>query len=72
MPQQIRATLCRQRPAAQTDDWAHVILDYGRRKVILHCSLLATSDSPRFMVHGMNASMIKRLPDQRDPSCWLD
>jgi predicted dehydrogenase len=66
MPQQISATLCRQRPTAQTDDWAHVILDYGRRKIILHCSLLAASGSPRFMVHGMNASVIKRLPDQQE------
>jgi predicted dehydrogenase len=66
MPRQISATLCRQRPAAQTDDWAHVILDYGRRQIILHCSLLAASGSPRFMVHGMNASVMKRLPDQQE------
>jgi len=66
MPQEITATLANQRVGAQTDDWAHVLLDYGRRKVILHCSLLVASGSPRFTVHGTRGSLIKRLPDQQE------
>jgi predicted dehydrogenase len=66
MPQRITATLANQRAGAQTDDWAHVLLDYGRRKVILHCGLLAASGSPRFTVHGTRASLIKRLPDPQE------
>src|SRR5579871_2377508 len=66
MPQRVSATISAQRPGAQTDDWAHVLLDYGRRKVILHCSLLAASGTPRFMVHGTRGSAIKRLPDQQE------
>jgi predicted dehydrogenase len=66
MPQKITATLAKQRAGAQTDDWAHVLLDYGRRKVILHGSLLAASGSPRFTVHGVRGSLIKRLPDPQE------
>ena len=66
MPQKITATLANQRAGAQTDDWAHVLLDYGSRKVILHCSLLAASGSPRFTVHGTHGSLIKRLPDPQE------
>jgi predicted dehydrogenase len=66
MPQKITATLANQRAGAQTDDWAHVLLDYERRKVILHCSLLAASGSPRFTVHGTRGSLIKRLADPQE------
>ena len=66
MPQKITATLADQRAGGQTDDWAHVLLDYGRRKVILHCSLLAASGSPRFTIHGTRGSLIKRLPDPQE------
>ena len=66
MPQKITAMLADQRVGAQTDDWAHVLLDYGRRKVILHCSLLVASGSPRFTVHGTRGSLIKRLPDPQE------
>jgi predicted dehydrogenase len=66
MPQKITATLANQRAGAQTDDWAHVLLDYGSRKVILHGSLLAASGSPRFTVHGVRGSLIKRLPDPQE------
>ncbi len=66
MPQKITATLANQRVGAQTDDWAHVLLDYGRLKVILHCSLLVASSSPRFTVHGTRGSLIKRLPDPQE------
>ena len=66
MPQKITATLGNQRAGAQTDDWAHVLLDYTRLKVILHGSLLAASGSPRFTVHGVRGSLIKRLPDPQE------
>jgi predicted dehydrogenase len=66
MPQNIAATLANQRAGAQTDDWAHVLLDYGSCKVILHGSLLAASGSPRFTVHGVRGSLIKRLPDPQE------
>jgi predicted dehydrogenase len=66
MPRKVRATIAHQRIGAQTDDWADVLLDYGRLKVILHCSLLAASGSPRFTVHGTDGSLIKRSPDQQE------
>jgi predicted dehydrogenase len=66
MPRKITATLANQRAGAQTDDWVHVLLDYGSRKVILHGSLLAASGSPRFTIHGLSGSLMKRLPDPQE------
>ena len=40
LPEKVSASLVRQRPYAQTDDWFHVLLDYGRLQAILHGSLM--------------------------------
>lgn len=58
LPQSISGSLAAHRAGAQTDDWAHVVLDYGRRAVILHASMLAAA-GPRFVVHGSRGSWIK-------------
>jgi predicted dehydrogenase len=59
LPARVIASLAAQRPGAQTDDWAHVILEYSRRRVILHASVLVAAPMPRFVVHGQAASWIK-------------
>jgi predicted dehydrogenase len=59
LPAAVTGHLVRQRPAAQTDDWAHVMLHYGRRQVVLHGSMLAAGGVPRFVVHGTAGSWIK-------------
>jgi len=59
LPDRVMASLAMQRPAAQTDDWAHVILEYGRLRVVLHASVLVAGRSPRFVVHGQNGSWVK-------------
>jgi predicted dehydrogenase len=59
LPERVTASLAAQRPGAQSDDWAHVILEYGRMRVILHASVLVAAPSPRFIVHGQNGSWIK-------------
>jgi len=59
LPNCVLASLAAQRPGAQTDDWAHVLLDYGRLQVILHVSLLVAARLPRFIVHGQIASWVK-------------
>jgi predicted dehydrogenase len=59
LPSQVLASLAMQRPGAQADDWAHVILDYGRLRVVLHASMLVAGRSPRFIVHGQIGTWVK-------------
>jgi predicted dehydrogenase len=59
LPTRVLASLAMQRPGAQADDWAHVILEYGRRRVVLHASMLVAARLPRFIVHGQSGTWIK-------------
>jgi predicted dehydrogenase len=59
LPNRVLASLAMQRPGAQTDDWAHVILEYGRLRVVLHASMLAAGRLPRFIVHGQIGTWVK-------------
>jgi predicted dehydrogenase len=59
LPQTVNATLVKQRSEAQTDDWFHVVLDYGRLQAILHGSVLVAGGIPRMMIHGTGGSWIK-------------
>jgi scyllo-inositol 2-dehydrogenase (NADP+) len=40
-------------------DYFHLILDYGRLKVILHSGSLVRGEIPRFQIHGEKGSFIK-------------
>ena len=59
LPNHVQAILAAQRPGAETDDWAHVLLDYGRAQTILHASLLVPARLPRFIVLGDSGSWVK-------------
>jgi len=59
LPGRVTASLAAQRRGAQSDDWAHVILEYSRLRVILHTSVLVAAPLPRFVVHGQAGSWIK-------------
>lgn len=59
LPDALTASLATQRPGGSTDDWAHAILYYGERRVILHASALAAARLPRFIVNGTRGSWIK-------------
>jgi predicted dehydrogenase len=59
LPDRVTACLAAQRSGSAVDDWAHVILEYGRLRVILHASVLVAAPSPRFVVHGQRGSWIK-------------
>jgi scyllo-inositol 2-dehydrogenase (NADP+) len=48
-----------QRPLGQAVDYFHVILRYGRRRVILHGASLVVAEIPRFVVHGALGSYTK-------------
>ncbi|MGO1001944.1 oxidoreductase [Lysobacter sp. CA196] len=66
LPERVIASLATQRPGAQVSDWAHAVLEYGTRRVILHGSMLAAGGSPRFLVHGTRGSVVKTLADRQE------
>lgn len=59
LPDRVIASMAVQRTGAQSNDWAHVVLEYSRLRVVLHTSVLAAAPPPRFVVHGHAASWIK-------------
>jgi predicted dehydrogenase len=65
-PSAISGRLARQRAGAEVDDWAHVILDYGRLQVILHAACLAASAAPRFRIHGTKGTWTKQRADVQE------
>ena len=59
LPERVMASMATQREGAQSNDWAHVVLEYGRLRVILHTSVLVAAPLPRFIVHGHTGSWVK-------------
>jgi predicted dehydrogenase len=66
LPQTINANFALQRRGGETDDWAHVQLNYERLRVILHASLLASGGVARTVIHGTRASWAKHGPDVQE------
>ncbi len=58
LPDAVTADIAIQREQAQVDDYFHVVLRYGRRRVVLHASTLASAPGPRFTVHGSLGSLV--------------
>jgi len=65
-PDHVLASLSVQRDGGEVADWAHVVLEYGARRVILHASMLVAGGSPRFSVHGTRASLVKPHADRQE------
>lgn len=66
LPKAVQADLAVQRADAKVDDWAHVVLRYDDRRVVLHADMLAVGGSARFTVHGERGSLRKAGPDQQE------
>jgi predicted dehydrogenase len=66
LPQTISANFAIQRQGGQTDDWAHVQLNYERLRVILHTSLLVARGGARSVLHGTHASWAKYGADVQE------
>jgi predicted dehydrogenase len=66
LPQTINANFAIQRSGGETDDWAHVQLNYDRLRVILHTSLLVPRGGPRSVLHGTRASWAKYGADVQE------
>lgn len=58
LPEAVIGDIAIQRAEAQVDDYFHVVLVYGRRRVVLHASTLASAPGPRFTVHGSLGSLM--------------
>jgi predicted dehydrogenase len=65
-PEGVRADLEMQRQGAQTVDYFHVLLRYGRSRAILHASSLVRGDLPRFTIHGRAATYVKYGMDTQE------
>jgi scyllo-inositol 2-dehydrogenase (NADP+) len=59
MPECLTADVFRQRRHAVADDYFHLILEYGVRRVILHASMIVREPGPRYAVHGDGGSFLK-------------
>jgi predicted dehydrogenase len=66
LPEKVSGHLAQQRPGAQTDDWAHVLLDYGQLKVVLHASMMVAHSGPRYTIHGTGGTWIKTGMDVQE------
>lgn len=65
-PRTVWADLGAQRSGAQTVDYFHLVLDYGRQKAILHSGSLVRNPGPRFQLHGEKGSFIKYGMDPQE------
>ena len=66
LPDRVQASFARQREGALAEDWAHVVLDHGGRRAVLHAAMLVAGGSPRFVIHGDGGSIVKHRPDPQE------
>lgn len=65
-PARIHADIAALRPGAQVDDYFHVVLEYPRRRVVLHASTLVVANHLRYAVHGTRGSFMKEGLDAQE------
>ncbi|MEO6760254.1 MAG: Gfo/Idh/MocA family oxidoreductase [Saprospiraceae bacterium] len=58
-PQAVQGESYTQRAGSDIDDAFDIWLDYGPMKAYLHASLLVREPTPRYVLHGMEASFVK-------------
>ncbi len=66
MPVTTSADSARQRAETPVEDWVHLVLDYGRLRVILHASMLVAGGARRLVLHGTKGSWIKQNEDVQE------
>jgi predicted dehydrogenase len=66
LPDRVQANFAHQRAGSLVDDWAHVVLDYGERRALLHSGMMAAGGTSRFIVHGDAGSVVKRYADRQE------
>jgi scyllo-inositol 2-dehydrogenase (NADP+) len=65
-PETVLGDVLVQRDDGVADDYFHIVLGYGKLRVILHSSCLVNSMGPRFQVHGSKGSFIKYGLDSQE------
>jgi predicted dehydrogenase len=65
-PATVAADLRIQRRGAAAVDWFHVMLGYGRLRVVLSSSMLAAAPAPRFVVRGTDATLTRAGWDSQE------
>lgn len=63
IPDSVQATLAKQRDGSKTVDYFHLVLRYGEMVATLQAGSLVSGGSPRFVIHGNRASVVKEKPD---------
>ncbi len=66
LPNAVTADVLTQRPEARAVDYFHLILDYGRTRVILHSATLVRASGPLFAIHGDAGSFLKYGMDPQE------
>ncbi|MGD1414886.1 scyllo-inositol 2-dehydrogenase [Bacillus stercoris] len=59
MPKAVTANVMAQRENAETVDYFHLILDYGKLQAILYGGSIVPANGPRYQIHGKDSSFIK-------------
>lgn len=65
-PDAISADVIKQRPGAEVDDYFHIVLHYGAKRVILRSSSYVKKAGPHFIVHGEKGSIVKYGMDSQE------
>ncbi|GHA79191.1 oxidoreductase [Cognatilysobacter bugurensis] len=65
-PDAVQADMAMQRDGTATDDWAHVVLSFGRVRAVLHAAMVAAAPGARFTVHGTRGSLVKAGADRQE------
>ncbi|MEN1934099.1 oxidoreductase [Paenibacillus sp. 102] len=65
-PDAVSADIVKQRPGAETDDYFHIVLHYGIKRIVLHSSSYVKHAGPHFSVHGDKGSIVKYGMDSQE------
>ena len=65
-PDSVACDMGIQREAGLADDYVHLTLRYGARRVMLHAAMLVPQAGPRFTVHGALGSFVKHGLDPQE------
>lgn len=66
LPETVQGDVQIQRENGVADDYFHIVLGYGKLRVILHSSCIVKQSGPRFQVHGSEGSFIKYGLDSQE------
>jgi scyllo-inositol 2-dehydrogenase (NADP+) len=71
LPETVWADLHVQRPGVEAVDYVHLVLGYGRLRVLLHAGMELRDPGPRLEVHGDRGSLLTRGLDLQEVDATL-